>query len=1721
MSQQSVSVTEICQLTQKQVDPKEIKFANITFNNINYVVVRGEGSVAVIELSSKASPTRLPVGVDSAIMNPSSKVLAMRMGPNLTLYSLEMKAKMKQSVLNGTIVFWKWIDSKTVGIVTTDAVYHWSLEGSGEPERIFERSSYDAPVQIINYQSSADGKWLMLNGLSVDAEKNFNGVLQVYSVDARASQPTLNAPAACFSNVQLENRDSKSNLFCFALKDASGAYNLKIIEVGVPKDVAFNKQAAMRFADKDFPMGMVADAKLGILYVTSQAGYLFAYEIQSGKPVYANKAASCTMFASTQHPDAGVVTIDLTGRVARFQLDKANVVNYVCNTLNDMELGIAMARRYDLPGADHMFKSQFAKLLTEGRTQEALELAASSPQGVLRNTETMNRLKQAGPQVLLTYFQHILSKPNGKLNKTESVELARPLLAKGPAGVEHIKNWIKENKLEASEDLGELLRQGNPQLALSVFLRAEAKEKVVSCFVQLGAGETDDAKAGEFFINVFRYAKKVEFTPNYGQLLQQSVRFNADRAKDFALLLVNSEEGPKMEVNAVTDQFLAMRDVKNATNIMLEYLRTRGDREEDAALQTKLLEANLMHAPHVANAIMDSEEYRFSHYDKVKIAQLCETAQLYQRALEHYTEPSDIKRVLSNAPAIKPEFLLDYFGTLPSGLGMECLRDLLKQSLQQNIRLVVEVAKKWIEHFGADELIALFEDFKSFNGLYFFLGSFVNFTTNPSVVFKYIEAAVKIGPNAAKEIERVCRENNHYDPKEVKDYLMEQPTTLKDPRALIHVCERFDFLEELTTFLFNNNLVQFIEAFVQRKSPAAAPAVVGSLLDLNAPEEQIRKLIEGLRAPSDDPEWVSKLTDAVEKRNRLRLLRTWLEARMAENSTDSHVYTSLAKLYVDSNSNAKYFLETNDKYDPIAVGAFCESRDPTLAVIVYRKGNCDAELIAVTSKNGFFKEQARYLVQRMDLDAWATVLTPENPHRRALIDQVVSTALPESHNPEEVSSTVKAFMAADLPTELIELLDRLMLHSGTDNHFHDNGKLQNLLILTAVKADQKRVMEYLRRLEHYDADKIASVCLLEQHALYEEAFYIFKKAKKHTEAVEVLIHHIQDLDRAVEFAQALDRPDVWAMVGKAQLDAGLLSEAVKSLLKAEDATHFKAMIAAVQARVTDDDLSLYDDLILYLQMVRGKARDAVIDAELLFALAKTGRLADLEDFVPVTNTKLVDAGDRLFAHGLYTAARIVYTHIANYAKLAMTLVKLELWQEAVDAARKAKAIATWKFVCFACADAEQFKLAQVCGLNVVAINEHLQDLVQHFEQRGYFSELISLLEAAINLERTHQGIFTSLGVCYAKYREDKVMEHIKLFHSRANIAQLITACRQHLLWAEAVFLSQQYEQYENAVDMMMDHSAVAWKHELFKEILSKCANSEIVYRAVDFYLAEHPLLLNDVLLEAEKKVDASRVVHKLRQAGHLPLVRKFLLHVQHHDVAAVNEAVNELCIAEEDHKALRASISDHTQFDVYALAQQLEKHDLLEFRRVAVLLYQKHERWDKALELAKKDELWQDAMDTAAAAKQPTLTQSLLRFFVDQGLDQCFSAMLFACHDSIAPDVVLELAWKHNLTNFAMPYMIQTFQQYHQRMAAVEKKLEEQVKEKKEDKAKDAEIQQGAQDAIGLGLVPGNNVPMIPMLTMAPGMGQGMGQGMGGNMGMGMGGNMGMGMGMGNGNQGW
>jgi len=97
-------------------------------------------------------------------------------------------------------------------------------------------------------------------------------------------------------------------------------------------------------------------------------------------------------------------------------------------------------------------------------------------------------------------------------------------------------------------------------------------------------------------------------------------------------------------------------------------------------------------------------------------------------------------------------------------------------------------------------------------------------------------------------------------------------------------------------------------------------------------------------------------------RNRLRLLTQFLEHLVSEGSQDVHVHNALGKIIIDSNNNPEHFLTTNPYYDSRVVGKYCEKRDPTLAVVAYRRGQCDEELINVTNKNSLFKLQARFVI---------------------------------------------------------------------------------------------------------------------------------------------------------------------------------------------------------------------------------------------------------------------------------------------------------------------------------------------------------------------------------------------------------------------------------------------------------------------------------------------------------------------------------------------------------------------------------------------------------------------------------------------------------------------------------------------------------------------------------------------------------------------------------------
>ena len=61
----------------------------------------------------------------------------------------------------------------------------------------------------------------------------------------------------------------------------------------------------------------------------------------------------------------------------------------------------------------------------------------------------------------------------------------------------------------------------------------------------------------------------------------------------------------------------------------------------------------------------------------------------------------------------------------------------------------------------------------------------------------------------------------------------------------------------------------------------------------------------------------------------------------------------------------------------------------------------------------------------------------------------------------------------------------------------------------------------------------------------------------------------------------------------------------------------------------------------------------------------------------------------------------------------------------------------------------------------------------------------------------------------------------------------------------------------------------------------------------------------------------------------------------------------------------------------------VQKHQLIAFRRIAAKVYKKNLKWKKAVNMATKDGLFVDAMETASQSGSPELVKDLLSFFIE------------------------------------------------------------------------------------------------------------------------------------------
>lgn len=321
-----ITVKEALALTSIGILPQFVTFTHVTMDSDKYICVREtspQNNVVIIDMASPMQPLRRPITADSALMNPSSKVLALKAQipgttqDHLQIFNIELKSKVKAHMMLEQVVFWKWVTSSLLGLVTQTAVYHWSIEGESEPQKMFERTASLMSNQIINYRCDASEKWLVLIGIAPGSQERpalVKGNMQLFSVDQQRSQ-ALEAHAAVFASIELPGGDHSSTLISFATKTVVAGQiisKLHVIELGAQpaesgKPSFTKKQADLffppDFAD-DFPVAMQITSKYNLIFVITKLGLLFVYDLETATAVYRNRISPDPIFLTAEATEA-------------------------------------------------------------------------------------------------------------------------------------------------------------------------------------------------------------------------------------------------------------------------------------------------------------------------------------------------------------------------------------------------------------------------------------------------------------------------------------------------------------------------------------------------------------------------------------------------------------------------------------------------------------------------------------------------------------------------------------------------------------------------------------------------------------------------------------------------------------------------------------------------------------------------------------------------------------------------------------------------------------------------------------------------------------------------------------------------------------------------------------------------------------------------------------------------------------------------------------------------------------------------------------------------------------------------------------------------------------------------------------------------------------------------------------------------------------------------
>ena len=96
-----------------------------------------------------------------------------------------------------------------------------------------------------------------------------------------------------------------------------------------------------------------------------------------------------------------------------------------------------------------------------------------------------------------------------------------------------------------------------------------------------------------------------------------------------------------------------------------------------------------------------------------------------------------------------------------------------------------------------------------------------------------------------KKVWRVVKENDNNDPKNVLEIF--QDKHLVDQRPSIVLCDKHDFIKDLTKYLYKNKFSWFLENYVFTVDQKACLRIIGTLLNEESDESYIKQILNKVR----------------------------------------------------------------------------------------------------------------------------------------------------------------------------------------------------------------------------------------------------------------------------------------------------------------------------------------------------------------------------------------------------------------------------------------------------------------------------------------------------------------------------------------------------------------------------------------------------------------------------------------------------------------------------------------------------------------------------------------------------------------------------------------------------------------------------------------------------------------------------------------------------------